>query len=64
MTNKKIDFELTYKLGVEGCYVVYDNTFGWIAEHKNGHMCFMTHDRASIMQDDIDAVREGVLFGM
>ncbi len=62
--NKKIDFELTSKLGVEGCCVVYDNTFGWIAEHKNGHMCFMTYDRTSITQDDIDAVREGVLFGM
>ena len=62
--DKKIDFALTAKLGVQGCTVVYDETFGWIAEHANGHMCFMTHDKTTITQDDIDAVREGVLWGM
>ena len=37
---------------------------GWIAEHQYGHMCFMTHDKNTITQDDIDAVRDGVLWGM
>lgn len=64
MQEKKFDFALTAKLNVKGCNVVYDDKLGWIAEHKNGNMCFMTHDRNAITQDDIDAVREGVLYGM
>ena len=64
MGDKKFDFVLTNQLGVQGCYVVYDKTLGWIAEHANGHMCFMTHDKNTITQDDINAVREGVLWGM
>ena len=64
MTEGKFDFALTTKLGVQGCKVVYDNKLGWIAEHKSGHMCFMTHDKNAITQDDIDAVRDGVLWGM
>ena len=64
MTERKFDFALTTKLGVQGCKVVYDNKLGWIAEHNSGHMCFMTHDKNTITQDDIDAVRDGVLWGM
>ena len=64
MKERKFDFALTNKLGVQGCKVVYDNTLGWIAEHKDGHMCFMTHDKNAITQDDIDSVRAGVLCGM
>jgi heterodisulfide reductase subunit B len=62
--NKKIDFELTAKLNIPNVVVVYDKKLGWIAEHDNGNMCFMTHNRHEITQEDIDAVREGVLFGM
>ena len=64
MGDKKIDFVLTNQLGVQGCCVMYDDNLGWIAEHKYGHMCFMTHDKTAITQDDVDAVREGVLWGM
>ena len=64
MTERKFDFALTTALGIDGCKVVYDNKLGWIAEHKSGHMCFMTHDRNAITKDDIDAVRDGVLWGM
>lgn len=64
MKERKFDFALTTQLGVQGCRVVYDNKLGWIAEHKSGHMCFMTHDKSTITQDDIDAVRDGVLWGM
>ena len=64
MMERKFDFELTNKLGVQGCKVVYDSNLGWIAEHQYGHMCFMTHDKNTITQDDIDAVRDGVLWGM
>ena len=63
--NKNIDFELTVKLGIPNVFVVYDNRLGWIAEYdyKNncGNMCFMTHDRSAINQDDINAVRMGIL---
>lgn len=62
--NKSIDFTLTAILGIPNVYVVYDKKLGWIAEHDNGNMCFMTHNRNEITQEDIDAVREGVLFGM
>lgn len=61
---RKFDFELTVALGINGCKVIYDDQLGWIAEHKNGHMCFMTHDKNAITQDDIAAVRDGVLWGM
>lgn len=59
--NKPIDFSLTEKLGLPGVYVVYDKNLGWIAEHDCGNMCFMTHDTNAITQEDIDAVRIGVL---
>lgn len=64
MKERKFDFALTNKLGIKGCQVVYDDKLGWIAKHKDGHMCFMTHNKNTITQDDIDAVREGVLWGM
>ena len=64
MKEQKFDFALTNKLGIKGYQVVYDDKLGWIAEHKDGHMCFMTHNKNTITQDDIDAVREGVLWGM
>ena len=59
--NKPVDFSLTEKLGLPNVYVVYDNNLGWIAEHAYGNMCFMTHDKNAITQEDIDAVRFGVL---
>ena len=62
--NKSFDFSLTAKLGIPGVFVVYDKNLGWIAEHDNGNMCFMTHNKNEITQDDIEAVRAGVLFGM
>lgn len=62
--NKRIDFCLTAKLNIPNVVVVYDKNLGWIAEHDYGNMCFMTHNKDEITQDDIDAVRAGVLFGM
>lgn len=63
--NKFIDFELTAKLGISNVFVVYDKDLGWIAEYDYedncGNMCFMTHDKNAITQDDIDAVRFGIL---
>lgn len=63
--NKQVDFKLTEKLGIPNVFVVYDKSLGWIAEYDYenncGNMCFMTHDRNAITQDDIDAVRFGVL---
>ena len=61
---RQFDLALTSMLGIKGCQVVYDKNLGWIAEHKDGNMCFMTHDRNAITKDDIDAVRNGVLWGM
>jgi hypothetical protein len=63
--NKRIDFGLTAKLNIPNVFVVYDERLGWIAEYDYenncGNMCFMTHNRNEITQDDIDAVRVGVL---
>jgi hypothetical protein len=63
--NKFIDFELMAKLGISNVFVVYDKYLGWIAEYDYedncGNMCFMTHDKNAITQDDIDAVRFGIL---
>lgn len=63
--NKHVDFALTAKLGIPNVFVVYDKSLGWIAEYDYedncGNMCFMTHDRNAINQDDIDAVRYGIL---
>lgn len=64
MKRRIIDYCLTAKLNVPGVAVVYDKQLGWIAEHKDGNMCFMTHNRNEITKDDIEAVREGVIFGM
>lgn len=45
-------------------FVVYDNKLGWIAEYDYenncGNMCFMTHNKNIITQDDIDAVKFGI----
>lgn len=62
--NKIVDVELTNKLDIPNVFVVYDKNLGWIAEHDCGNMCFMTHNKDEITQDDIDAVRAGVFFGM
>ena len=63
--NNYVDFELTVKLGIPNVFVVYNKQLGWIAEYdydgNRGNMCFMTHDKNAITQDDIDAVRYGVL---
>ena len=63
--NKKFDFELTEKLGIPNVFAVYDKNLGWIAEYDYedncGNMCFMTHNRNEITQDDIDAVKFGIL---
>lgn len=63
--NKSVDVELTKKLGIPNVFVVYDKNLGWIAEYDYadncGNMCFMTHDKNAITQDDIDAVRFGIL---
>ena len=63
--NKFIDFELTGNLDIPNVFVVYDKNLGWIAEYDYedncGNMCFMTHNRDEITQDDIDAVRFGIL---
>jgi hypothetical protein len=63
--NKSIDFELTARLGIPNVFVVYDKNLGWIAEcdYENncGNMCFMTHNKGEITQDDIDAVKFGIL---
>ena len=63
--NKHVDFELTAKLGIPNVFVVYNENLGWIAEYDYenncGNMCFMTHDKNEITQDDIDAVRMGIL---
>ena len=63
--NKNFDFELTAKLGIPNVFVVYDKNLGWIAEYDYedncGNMCFMTHNRNEITQDDIDAVKFGVI---
>lgn len=62
---KIVDIELTEKLDIPNVCVVYDKNLGWIAEYDFddhcGNMCFMTHNRQEITQDDIDAVRFGVL---
>lgn len=63
--NKHVDFALTTKLGIPNVFVVYDDRLGWIAEYDYedncGNMCFMTHNKSEITQDDIDAVRYGIL---
>lgn len=63
--NKQVDFALTMRLGIPNVFVVYDKRLGWIAEYDYedncGNMCFMTHHKNEITQDDIDAVREGIL---
>jgi hypothetical protein len=63
--NKTFDFALTMRLGIPNVFVVYDKRLGWIAEYdyddNRGNMCFMTHNKSEITQDDIDAVRIGVL---
>lgn len=63
--NKSVDFILTSRLGIPNVYVVYDNQLGWIAEYNYegncGNMCFMTHDKNTISQDDINAVKFGIL---
>lgn len=63
--NKPIDYMLTARLNIPNVFVVYDEKLGWIAEYDYedncGNMCFMTHNRNEIAQDDIDAVRFGIL---
>lgn len=63
--NKSIDFELTARLGIPNVFVVYDKNLGWIAEYDYenncGNMCFMTHNKDEITQDDIDAAKFGIL---
>ena len=63
--NKSVDIELTKRLGIPNVFVVYNKNLGWIAEYDYedncGNMCFMTHDRNAITQDDIDAVKFGIL---
>lgn len=63
--SKKIDYMLTAKLNIPNVFVVYDEHLGWIAEYdyedNRGNMCFMTHNIKEITQDDIEAVRYGVL---
>ena len=63
--SKYVDFALTARLGIPNVFVVYDQNLGWIAEYDYenncGNMCFMTHDKNTIDQDDIDAVRYGIL---
>lgn len=53
------------KLGIPNVFVVYNDKLGWIAEYDYddncGNMCFMTHCKKEITQDDIDAVRHGIL---
>ncbi len=65
MEKRTVDFELTSRLNIPNVFVVYDNKLGWIAEYDYenncGNMCFMTHNRNEITQEDIDAVRFGVL---
>lgn len=62
---KPVDFALTARLGIPNVFVVYDKNLGWIAEYNYenncGNMCFMTHNKNAITQDDIDAVRFGIL---
>lgn len=63
--NQFINLELTGKLDVPNVFVVYDKSLGWIEEYDCagdcGNMCFMTHNRNDITQDDIDVVRFGIL---
>lgn len=63
--NKSIDLALTAKLGIPNVFVTYNKHLGLIAEYDYedncGNMCFMTHNKNEITQDDIDAVRFGIL---